>query len=151
MRGWVKIHSFTEPRDNILRYRDIALGSREEWKSAILAEGRRHGKGLVARFDGVDDRDQAAGLVGEEISVRRSQLPADAEGGYYWSDLIGLEVVNMRGQRLGTVDRLIETGANDVLVVQGDRERLIPFVRDSVISAVDLDHGRIVVDWEADY
>lgn len=151
VRGWVKIHSFTEPRENILAYGQIQLGRDGRWRDATLAEGRRQGKGLVARISGIGDRDQAAGLVGEDIAILRSQLPEAVDGDFYWVDLIGLEVVNEDDVSLGKVSKLIETGANDVLVVDGERERLIPFIRESVVKAVDLDSGTIRVDWETDY
>ena len=151
VRGWVKIHSFTEPRENILAYGEIQLGRDGCWRDATLAEGRRQGKGLVARISGIGDRDQAAGLVGEDIAILRSQLPEAVDGDFYWVDLIGLEVVNEDDVSLGKVSKLIETGANDVLVVDGERERLIPFIRESVVKAVDLDSGTIRVDWETDY
>lgn len=151
VRGWVKIHSFTEPRENILAYGQIQLGRDGRWRDATLVEGRRQGKGLVACISGIDDRDQAAGLVGEDIAIQRSQLPETVDGELYWVDLIGLEVVNEDNASLGIVSKLIETGANDVLVVDGERERLIPFIKGAVVKAVDLDSGTIRVDWETDY
>jgi len=116
-----------------------------------LLEGRQHGKGIVAHLQDCDDRDQAQVLMGYEIGIRRDQLPATAPGEYYWSDLQGLEVINLDGDALGTVDHLIETGANDVLVVKGDRERLIPFIREQVVISVDLDKGEIRVDWDKEF
>ena len=89
--------------------------------------------------------------MGCEIGIRRDQLPATVSGEYYWHDLLGLKVVTVTGELLGTVDQLIETGANDVLVVGGDRERLIPFVLDKVIVNVDLDKAEIRVDWDKDF
>jgi 16S rRNA processing protein RimM len=116
-----------------------------------MAEGHQQGKGVVARLAECDNRDQAYALMGSEIAVRRDQLPATAPGEYYWSELQGLDVVNTDGESLGTVDHLLETGANDVLVVKGDRERLIPFVMDEVVIAVDREQGRIRVDWDKDF
>ncbi len=151
VRGWVKLHSFTDPRTNIFGFDEVELGRDGEWRPARLEEGRRHGKGLIGRFEGIGDRDQAAGLMGNEIAVRRSQLPATAGDEVYWIDLIGLEVVNAADETLGTVERLIETGANDVLVVGGETQRLIPFVRGEVVKEIDRSRKRIVVDWEKDY
>ena len=116
-----------------------------------MAEGSRHGKGVVARLVGCDDRDQAQSLMGYEIGVYRDQLPETEPGEYYWNDLKGLKVVTLQGESLGIVDHLIETGANDVLVVKGERERLIPFVQDQVVTKVDLDNGEIQVDWDKDF
>jgi 16S rRNA processing protein RimM len=151
VKGWVKLYSYTEPRDGLLEYDPLLLGENEDWRPVRLAEARLHGKGLIGLFEGIGDRDQAAALVGLELTVLRSQLPDMGPGEVYWVDLIGLSVDNVDGERLGTVERLLETGANDVLVVSGDRERLIPFVRDEVVKEIDLAAGRIVVDWGLDY
>lgn len=151
VKGWVKLHSFTAPRTNLLEFGNVELGKDGDWSPARLEEGRPQGKGLIGRFEGIGDRDQAATLMGKEIAVRRSQLPETAEEELYWIDLIGLEVVNEAGEMLGTVDRLIETGANDVLVLGGETERLIPYVRGTIVKQIDRSGGRIVVDWEKDY
>jgi 16S rRNA processing protein RimM len=150
LRGWVKLFSYTDPRANLLNFREVELGHEKEWRRARLIEGRPQGKTLIGRFEGVEDRDQAAGLIDQEIAIRRGQLPEE-EGGVYWADLIGLEVINVRDESLGIVDHLIETGANDVMVVSGERERLIPFVRGPVVKEIDQDRGCILVDWEKDY
>jgi 16S rRNA processing protein RimM len=111
----------------------------------------RRGK-LAALVEGVDDRDVAATLAGAEIYVERAQLPAPADGEYYWVDLEGLAVANADGVELGRVERVFATGANDVLVVRDhERERLIPFVQGDFVKAVDIDAGRIIVDWDADF
>jgi 16S rRNA processing protein RimM len=106
---------------------------------------------VVARLESCENRDQAAALMNCEIGVRRDQLPATAPGEYYWYDLLGLEVVTLQNEVLGKVDHLLETGANDVLVVVGDRERLIPFVLNDVVKHVDQQAGFIRVDWDKDY
>ena len=117
-----------------------------------MSAWQSHGKGLVVGLRDYTDRDQARSLIGLEIAVPRAELPAPEEGEYYWADLVGLKVETTEGQILGTVDHLIETGANDVLVVHGeDRERLIPFVADQVIRRVDLAAGLIQVDWDPDF
>ncbi len=152
LQGWLKIHSYTDPRDNILNYVSWNLVSPDQSSAEyVLEAGRTQGKTLVAKLNSVDDRDQAAVLVGQVITVQRRQLPAVTPGEYYWSDLEGLTVVNTAGAVFGTVKKLIATGANDVLVVQGDEERLIPFVPEQVIKSVELDEGRIIVAWESDY
>ncbi len=151
VRGWVKLFSYTEPMANLLDFRELQLGSGEKWRPVALAEGRTQGKTLVGRFEGVTDRDQAVGLLGLEIAIRRDQLPGTAPDEVYWTDLIGLEVVNIHGEPLGTVDRLLATGANDVLVLRGETERLIPFVRGTVVKEIDQEAGRIVADWDKDF
>ncbi|MEM6640805.1 MAG: ribosome maturation factor RimM [Pseudomonadota bacterium] len=148
VRGWVRVQSYTQPIENLLDYGPWLLTLRGE---VTLAEGRAHGKGLIARLDGIDDRDAAGALVGQDISVARDALPATDEGEYYWNDLIGLRVINRDGASLGEVVRLIETGAHDVLVTQGERERLIPYALGAVVDEVDLPNGLIRVDWGADF
>ena len=151
VKGWVKVYSYTRPRENIVQYQPWYLKRNGDWQPRTLAEGNRHGKGVIARLEACDDRDQALALMGCEIGVRRDQLPATAPGEYYWTDLQGLEVVTLQDEPLGRVDHLIETGANDVLVVKGDRERLIPFVMGQVVTRVDLDAGIIQVDWDKEF
>jgi 16S rRNA processing protein RimM len=145
------VFSYTRPRDNIVHYQPWYLNREGEWQEHELSEGRQHGKGVVARLAGCEDRDAASRFIGAEIGVRRKQLPAAQPGEYYWSDLQGLEVVTLHGASLGTVDHLLETGANDVLVVTGERERLIPFVLGQVVDDVDLERGEIRVDWDRDF
>jgi 16S rRNA processing protein RimM len=115
-----------------------------------VAGARIHGRTLVAKFDGIDDRDGAAKLRGMEVAVPRSDFPAAATNEFYWADLIGLSVVNLEHQEFGRVARMLQTGANDVLVVEGERERLIPFIGD-VIRSVDLAAGVISVAWDKEY
>ena len=117
---------------------------------ATISEGRAHGKGVIARFDGVEDRDAAASCLGAELAVPRSSLPEPGDGHYYWADLEGLRVVRKDGSEIGEVAYLLATGANDVLVVQGQKEVLIPFVTGSVVLDVDVAGGKITVDWEWD-
>jgi len=150
VRGWVKVHSYTKPREGLLNYRECLLGSGGEWRPARFVEGRVQGKNMVMRLEGIADRDAAGALIGLDIAVNRERLPELEEGHYYWADLEGLEVRQTSGTRLGQVERLLETGANDVLIVAGEREVLIPFVMDEVIKSVDLATGVIVVDWEWD-
>jgi len=150
VKGWVKVYSYTDPREAVLNYRRWLLSERDGWREATVAEGQRHGKTIIARIDGCVDRDEATELIGTEIAVPREELPETQTGQFYWSDLEGLRVVHRDGTELGRVAYLLETGANDVMVVHGDKERLIPFAMDEVILGVDLADGRIDVDWEWD-
>jgi 16S rRNA processing protein RimM len=150
VKGWVKVFSYTDPREAILDYDGWLLGAEGEWQLANVAEGQRHGKTVVVRIDGFDDRDQAATLIGSEIGVERRALPETEEGHYYWSDIEGLEVRRKDGSVLGKLSHLLETGAHDVMVIKGDSEYLIPFVSDEVVVDVDLAAGVITVDWEWD-
>lgn len=151
VRGWVKIFSHTQPRDNILSYSPWYLEIDGKWMPYELADGQAHGKGVIAHLKGIDDRDQAAAFIGKDIAIQRAQLPPAEKGEFYWIDLEGLTVVTREGRELGQVDHLMETGANDVLVVKGERERLIPYIMDQVIVQVDTQAGRIVVDWDPDF
>lgn len=151
VRGWCKVFSYTEPRDNILVYSPLYLRTDGEWRERAMAEGRKHGQGVVLRLEGCENRDQAAELLGTEIAVRREQLPEAAPGEYYWADLIGLRVVNRDGVELGRIAEMMATGANDVMVVAGERERLIPFTRGEAVSEVNLDAGFIEVDWDPEF
>lgn len=150
VRGWIKVFSHTDPREAVLEHTDWLLEKDGAWQAVRVAEGKRHGKSVIARIEGVDDRDAAAAFVGQDIGVPRDALPAAEPGEFYWADLEGLRVVHKDGNELGNVAYLIETGANDVLVVKGDGERLIPFVMDEFILDVDFDNGVISVDWEWD-
>ena len=151
VKGWLRVVSYTEQPDRLLEYAPWYLRQGDAWLPTAITEAKRHSKGLLVRLPGCSDRDQAAELAGTDIGIYREQLPAAAEDEYYWSDLVGLAVVTLDGVPLGTVDHLIETGANDVLVVRGERERLIPFVRGGVIAAIDLDGGVMRVDWDPDF
>jgi 16S rRNA processing protein RimM len=151
VRGWVKVFSYTEPRENIVGYKHWQIGQGGAWKQVKVLAGRRQGRGVVAQLEGFEDRDQAQALIGAEIAVARTALPPAAKDEYYWVDLTGCEVVTVEGRNLGRVDHLLETGANDVLVVKGERERLVPFIRDDVIKTVDLGARRITVDWDPEF
>ena len=150
VRGWVRIYSYTDPREALLEYESWLLGHEGEWQPARVAEGQRHGKTVVARIDQCDDRDQAASFIGMEIAVPRAALPETGDGHYYWHDLEGLSVVRRDGMALGKIAYLMETGAHDVMVIKGEVERLIPFVKEEVVVDVDLAKGVVVVDWEWD-
>lgn len=153
IRGWVKVYSYTQPVTNILTYSPWQLSHSGDWQIVQVAEGQAYGKGVIARLENCQDRTSAAQWLGATIAIDRAQLPPALEGEYYWADLIGLTVINTEGITFGQVVSLLETGANDVLVIQGEgqRERLIPFLPDRVILAIDLTEGWIRVDWGSDY
>ncbi|WP_435102541.1 ribosome maturation factor RimM [Arhodomonas sp. AD133] len=151
VQGWVKVYSWTRPAENILEFPEWLLAQPSgDWPPVQVTGGRRQGKGLIARLAGISDRDSARTLIGRQVAVTRDKLPPAEPGEYYWADLVGLRVGNLEGIDLGTVDHLIETGAHDVLVVAGERERLIPFVPDVYVLDVDFDAGRMQVDWDPD-
>ena len=152
IEGWVKIESYTQPRERIFKYKPWLLRHPLGEAEVAAAKGRVQGKGLVGCLPDVQDRDAAAALVGAEIWVARSQLPKPKRGEHYWIDLEGLSVVTVGGIELGKVSHLFATGANDVLVVrEGERERLIPYVMKQFVREVDLPAGRITVDWDPEF
>ncbi len=150
VRGWVRIQTQSEFIDSLLDYPTWQIGRSGHWTSYTLAEGKVHGQYLLAHLEGVDERDGAEGLMGMDIAVAREDRPEALDGEYYWDDLIGLDVVNGEGILLGQVSGLLETGVHDVIEVQGERERLIPFV-DAYVREVDMEARRILVDWGVDY
>ncbi len=150
VKGWVKVFSYTEPREAILDYENWLLKHGEAWQAITVEEGKMHGKSVIAKLANVGDRDAAAKFVDFDIVVPRDELPDTEELEYYWADLEGLQVVHRDGRSLGKVAYVMATGSNDVLVVEGDRECLIPFVMGKFILDVDLAKGVISVDWEWD-
>lgn len=151
VKGQVKVFSYTEPRENILKYSPWILGSSGQWQTHEIESGQRHGKGIVARLKGCEDRDQAMGFVGQQIAIDRQQLPEIAENEFYWSDLQGLTAVTTQGVTLGTVSHLFETGSNDVLVIKGESQHLVPYIWGQVVKAVDLEAGRLILDWDPEF
>lgn len=150
IKGWVRVFSYTDPPENILGYGPWLVGEREPVAYRVV-DGARHGRGIVAHLEGVNDRDVARALIGQGVWVPRDRFQVADPGQYYWSDLIGLRVVNGEGAELGHVQEILETGANDVLVVGGERRRLLPFVTGTVVKSVDL-AGRVInVEWDADF
>jgi 16S rRNA processing protein RimM len=150
VKGWVKVQPNTAAAQNLLAYKTWWVEDGGERRSLSVAQARVHGRAVVAKLDGCDDRDAAAALRGRTVAVPREALPDARSGEYYWADLIGLAVENESAQSLGRVTGILQTGANDVLVVAGERERLIPFIA-AVVREVDLPAGVVRVEWDADY
>ena len=147
VKGWLKIHSYTDPRANILHFDRWCLVRGENIR-VVRVEHSRSDRGRVsAKLEGFESRDAAAELIGADIAVERIQLPECGPNEYYWTDLEGLEVRTPAGMLLGVVDHLLATPGHDVLVLRGDRERLIPFVHGAVIKNVDLAARLIIADW----
>lgn len=157
VRGWVKIYSHTEPMENILNYSPWYLKRDNTWLTVKIDQGKRHGKGLVAKLVGCDDRDDAKQYCGLDIAVDQQQLPDLKSDEYYWHQLEKLNVVTESNVLLGRVEYLIATGSNDVLVVKGTkesidkRERLIPYLPDQVVKEINLEAGTIRVDWDPEF
>jgi len=160
IKGWLKVHSYTEPAENLFEYHPWLLKTAHGVKQVEIDEVRPHGDAFVVHIVGIDDRDQAAAYTAIDIAVARDLLPELDEGEYYWSQLEGLIVITQfEGveKRLGRVSKLFETGANDVLVVAPDdlsidqRERLIPYVPEQFVLSVNLELGEIRVDWDPEF
>lgn len=149
VNGWVKIHSLTDPREAIFDYQPWLLG--EPKKATQISQGKRHGKHLIAKLEEVNNREQAESLLNLQIAVYRDQFPELPATEFYWVDLIGLRVKLQDGTDLGVIRNMLATGANDVMVVQGERELLIPFVQGPYVKTVKLEEGLVVVDWDPEF
>lgn len=151
VRGWLKVMPCTEPAEQILDYPVWRVDQPQSGRRELRPlEGRRHGKGMVVRVEGIEERNAASALGRLEFWVERRELPALKKDEYYRADLVGFEVVNLQGQPLGRVDHFLDMPANAVMVVAGERERWLPLGPDQVFR-VDLEHGRITVDWDPDF
>lgn len=150
IKGWVKVQTFSDDPGTLMDFESWRVGRGEQQTQYTVEVVQDHSNTLVAKLVGIDDRDAAFALRGQEISVTRSDLPPPQENEFYWSDLIGLKVVNREGVELGLVDSLLETGAHDVLVIKGKGDHLIPFVA-AFVGKVDVAGGQIEVDWGKDY
>lgn len=160
VKGWVKVHSYTEPQENLFEYHPWFLKTKHGIKKIEIDDARPHGDAFVAHIVGVDDRDLAMQYTAADIAIERDLLPELDEGEYYWSQLEGLAVYSQfdgKRQRLGVVSKIMETGANDVLVVACDigsidqRERLIPYVPGQFVLSIDLTAGEMQVDWDPEF
>jgi 16S rRNA processing protein RimM len=150
VKGWIKVKIFTETPDSLLDYPRWWLRTREGWQAHVVAEAESVASGLIVRLQGCADRTAAEQVKGKDVGIPRAEFPRAKAEEFYWTDLIGLAVINTHGESLGRIENLLETGANDVLVVRGERERLIPYI-DHVIKSVNLAEGQVVVDWGLDY
>lgn len=161
LKGWLKVYSYTDPMENLFDYKSCLVHRQGQWQPVEIEAGRPHGKGLVLKLRGVDNPELGASYASCDLAVPLSELPKLPDHEYYWRQLIGLQVIVDHPERgsllLGRVDHLMETGANDVLVVRGDeqsidrRERLLPYLPDQVILAIDLDAQTMRVDWDPDF
>ena len=159
VNGWIKVFSETDPREGIAGYNPWYLTKDprdpDGWREYPLEECRSHARTIIAKLAGVDDRDAAMLLIGAHISIMPGQLQSLGKDEYYWRDLIGLRVINSEGVELGRVRHLLETGANDVLVISpdepGGKEHLLPWTPGEAILEVDLERGEMRVDWDANF
>jgi 16S rRNA processing protein RimM len=147
VRGDITVISFTDPPHNILDYQPWLIEKNGEWQPVIIASTKLHNQDIIAHIKGCDDRDIAKKYTNAEIAVPLDALPKLDGEEFYWSELIGLHVINQEGKALGEVIEILETGANDVLVVKGDTEHLVPYTN-AVVLKVDIAANQILVDWE---
>ena len=151
VNGWVKVYSFTEKLESFLTFKKLFLSKDQtNWLEIKVKEIKVHGKTIIANFSEIADRTQAESYEGYLIGVPKDYLPQLGEDQYYWNDLIGFEVLNLQNVSFGIVDTYIETGANDVIVVKGDKERLIPYTPTTVLK-VDTIKDKIIVDWDESF
>lgn len=148
IKGWIKILSYTEEIENILKYQPWYIEDQQGWKSIDIEQTKMHGNGIIVKFKGYDTPENARMLSGKKIAVLQDQLPALKKNEYYWNELQGLTVLDQHGENLGKVIYLMATGSNDVLVVKGSKEHAIPYIWHDVIQEIDLQKGIIYVDWE---
>ncbi|ASJ75995.1 ribosome maturation factor RimM [Granulosicoccus antarcticus] len=158
LKGWVKVHSDTNPRDNIVTYKSWWMEQGGNWKEVRVLQGRPQGKTIVAQLEGFETPEEAGTLIGASIAISRIAMPEPAKGEYYWADLIGMHVRTVEGVDVGAVVRLFETGANDVVVVsdereevEGPREVLVPWLVPDVITDVNVKDRVVTIDWDPDF
>ncbi len=152
IKGWVKVFSYSRPTEQIFKYSSWFIGNADNWQLFEVENSKhRSNGGLIAKLKNIDDRTAAQFLIGKEIAIDKTELEELGDGEYYWSQLIGLEVINLKSEKLGEVIEIIETGAHDVLLVKNElTEQLIPYDK-SIVLEVKLESQQMLVDWEADY
>jgi 16S rRNA processing protein RimM len=157
LKGWVKVFSYTDPIEAILDYSPWILRKGGAEREITIKDGQASGKRLIVQVEGIDTRDQAEDLIGYEVRVNVDAMPDLEEGELYWFQLEGLSVENSSGEALGKIAQMLETGANDVMVVDptdhsiDKQQRLIPYLEGNVVKEVDQEIGVVIVDWDSDY
>jgi 16S rRNA processing protein RimM len=151
LKGLVSINSFTDPRDNVLTYLPWHVRMNNGWNPINVLHVESTHKAILAKVEGYEEREEVAALTNLEIGITSEQLPPLSNGEYYWFQLQGLTVINKEQQVLGTITEIIPTGSNDVLVVDGEKRHLIPYLMDLYVQKIDMDKGMIEVDWDADF
>ncbi|KTC87175.1 ribosome maturation factor RimM [Legionella cincinnatiensis] len=151
VKGLVTVHSFTEPRDNVLKYTNWHAFIDNKWQLIKLIRAEVQNKSIIAQIEGYHERELVAHLTNIEIAVHQDQLEQLKPGEYYWHQLIGMSVINQQGESFGTVTEIIPTGANDVLVVEGNKRHLIPYLPGQFILDIDPNQKLITVNWDVDF
>jgi len=150
VQGWVKLFSHANPRKNILSYQPWHVEVDGQWKTLEIVKGRVQGKTIVAQLKDVNDREVARTYIGTDIYIERDQLPKLPKGEYYWDELTGLEVVNTTGVKLGKISYMVDTGSNNVMVINGEKEHWVPYIEPFLIN-IDMDTRKVLVDWDEDF
>ena len=152
IKGWLKIQSFSSPLENILNYPLWIINNRGQEGFYSVEQGRKHSNKILVKLEKIDDRTKAESFINSKIKIMRSDLPKLTNESYYWSDLKGLSVLNSKEKLIGIVDSLIETGANDVMVVNTTKDKriIIPFVMNEIIKEVSIELNYVKVDWSID-
>lgn len=151
IKGFVTVHSFTEPRENLLNYKDWHVFLNKQWQPVKPHAIEVHNKGIIAKIEGFPERESVMRLTNADIAIQQSQLAKLAPGEYYWHELVGMTVIGVKGESFGRVVEVLATGANDVLVVQGDRKHLIPYLPGQYILDINPSQQVITVDWDLDF
>ncbi len=151
IKGLVTVYSFTEPNDNILSYSDWHAYLNYSWQPIKVLSVQIHTKSIVAQIEGFSEREAVARLTNVEIAIHKAQLATLAAGEYYWHQLVGMKVINQQGLSFGQVIEVMPTGSNDVLVVQGEKRYLIPYLLGQFIIEIDDKTQTITVDWDMDF
>ena len=148
IRGWLKVISFTDPFDNIFHYKTWRVEHNGRWQTINIEDRKIHGNSLIVKMNECETPEQAREYTNDLIAINREELASLEEGEYYWTDLIGLRVVTVKGVNLGTIDSMLETGSNDVMVIKDDEhEHLLPY-RNDIVKSVDLENKMMVVEWD---
>ena len=151
VKGWVKVFSYSRPRENIFSYGTWLIDQGTGWQSRRILDYKEQGKNLLALIDDISDRDLAQQLVGLDVAIDKGALPELSNGEYYWCELIGMDIFALDGNCLGRIVDIQETGANDVLIAEGEQRYLVPLVHDEIVQEVDVENKRIIVDWNPEY
>ena len=151
IKGFITVVSFTDPRDNIMQYKDWHIQLHDHWQPLDLLHLEMNNKFILTQVAGYQEREDVARLTNKDIAIKRDQLPVLEQGDYYWHELIGMRVQNIEGASLGTVTEIMSTGANDVLVVVGEKRQLVPYLPGRSVITVDNSQRVITVDWDLDF
>ena len=151
VKGWIKIHSYTDPVESLLDYRPWYINRTGQWQEISMTEGKVHGRGIIAHMEGVDVKEDAKYFAGVEVAVHRDQLPPLETGEFYLDDLPGLNVITIQGNLLGEVQQVLETGASEVLVINGQKQHMVPLVLDRYVKKIDFKQKLVTVDWDPEF